>query len=44
MPAHLAEPGPRHFEPAAELYRSGDLQIHIDRGVALDIELSRSDS
>ena len=28
--------GPAHFEPLAELCRSGDVQIHIDRTFALD--------
>jgi len=30
------KPGPRHFEPVADLCRAGDLEIHIDRQFGLD--------
>ncbi|MCP3934826.1 MAG: zinc-binding dehydrogenase, partial [Actinomycetia bacterium] len=32
----VARPGPRHFQPVADLCRSGDLSIHIDRCFGLD--------
>ena len=30
------KPGPRHFQPVADLCRAGDLPIHIDRRFGLD--------
>lgn len=32
----VVKPGPKHFEPLAELCVSGDVAIHIDRTFALD--------